>query len=59
MTSLDIKHRGKLGPKYYKPFQVLACIGNIAHCLQLPPGAKLHNVFHIGLLKTYCGAPPE
>ena len=27
--------------------------------LELPPRARIHNVFHVGLLKKYHGPPPE
>ncbi|WVZ97746.1 hypothetical protein U9M48_043260 [Paspalum notatum var. saurae] len=33
-------------------------VGNIVYKLWLPTGARVHNVFHMGLLKPYHGAAP-
>jgi hypothetical protein len=45
----------KLNPKFYGPYKVLKRIGMVAYQLELPPCAKIHDVFHVALLKKYEG----
>ena len=46
--------RGKLSPKYIRPFEVLERVGTVAYRLALPPSlSSVHEVFHVSMLRKY------
>ena len=49
------KKLGKLGLKFYGPFQVLEKIGAVVYKLELPEDANIHPIFHLSCLKAKIG----
>ncbi|MCO5576152.1 hypothetical protein L7F22_029960 [Adiantum nelumboides] len=49
----------KLDMRYYGPFQVCDKISDVAYRLKLPEGWKIHNAFHVSLLRPFVGDVPE
>jgi hypothetical protein len=47
----------KAGSKYYDPFQVVERDNDVTYKLKLLSGVYLHDVFHVELLKKFCGDP--
>ena len=53
--NLQFGKKGKLSPRFIGSYEVLERIGPMAYLLTLPPElAKLHNVFHVSMLRRYC-----
>ena len=47
----------KITPKYRGPFEILAMIGTIAYEIAFPVCIKVHNMFHVSLLKKNVSNP--
>ncbi|MCO5607248.1 hypothetical protein L7F22_061441 [Adiantum nelumboides] len=56
-SSLKLGKFCKLAFKYYGPFEILRRAGEQAYKLALPPHMRIHNVFHVSLLKKYVSDP--
>ncbi|KAM0019502.1 putative nucleotidyltransferase, Ribonuclease H [Helianthus debilis subsp. tardiflorus] len=49
----------KLGRRYFGPYKILSTVGEVAYKLELPDTAKIHNVFHVSLLRKCTGVPEQ
>ena len=44
--------RGKLSPRFIRPFEILERVGTVAYRLALPPSMTgVHEVFHVSMLR--------
>ena len=60
LSTINLRQKGqsnertkKLGPKFVGPFKILQRVGKVSYRLEIPEVWKIHNVFHICLLKEY------
>jgi hypothetical protein len=52
--------KGKLAPRYIRPFPILEKCGSVAYKLDLPPSlARVHDIFHMSQLKKCLKAPVD
>ena len=50
--------RGKLSPRFIRPFEILEMVCTIAYRLALPPSMSgVHEVFHVSMLRKYTPNP--
>ena len=50
--------RGKLSPRFIRPFEILERVGTVACRLALPPSMSgVYEVFHISMLRKYTPDP--
>ncbi|KAA3487642.1 DNA/RNA polymerases superfamily protein [Gossypium australe] len=55
---LRFGRKGKLRPRFIRPYEIIECIGPVAYRLLLPSElAKIHNVFHVSMLRRYRSDP--
>ena len=60
LSTINLRQKGqsnertkKLGPKFVGPFKILERVGKVSYRLEIPKVWKIHDVFHICLLKEY------
>ena len=52
-SSFKLWSSAKLAPRYCGPFEILARVGLVGYQLAFSPNLRIHNVFHISILKKY------
>jgi hypothetical protein len=54
------RFKGKLSPRFIRPFLILKRVGEVAYQLELPDDlADVHDVFHVSQLKKCLRVPEE
>ncbi|KAF5778414.1 putative nucleotidyltransferase, Ribonuclease H [Helianthus annuus] len=57
--SVRLQRHYKLSRRFFGPYQVLDRIGPVAYRLNLPTEARIHNVFHVSMLRKCTGNPVQ
>ena len=51
---LRFGRRGKMRPRYIRPYEIISIVGPIAYKLKLPPElSRIHDTFHVSMLRKY------
>nr|KYP31933.1 hypothetical protein KK1_047512 [Cajanus cajan] len=58
-VTLRAHRHQKLGLRYFGPFPIVERVGKVAYRLFLPPSARIHDVFHVSILKKCIGEPNQ
>uniref|UniRef100_A0A0A8Y3H3 Tf2-1-like SH3-like domain-containing protein n=1 Tax=Arundo donax TaxID=35708 RepID=A0A0A8Y3H3_ARUDO len=56
---VSVRGCSKLGPKYFGPYEVLERVNEVAYHPRLPEHARIHDFFHVCVLKPFHGEPPS
>ena len=56
-STLSLGKYKKLSPRYCGPYEIIKKVGSQAYKLKLPNHLKIHDVFHVSLLKQYIPDP--
>ena len=55
---LRFGRRGKLSPRFIKPYEIVSKVGPVAYRLKLPPElSRIHDTFHVSMLRKYIPDP--
>ncbi|XP_017647658.1 uncharacterized protein LOC108487819 [Gossypium arboreum] len=54
----EFSRKGKLSPRFTKPYCILKRVGPVTYQLELPPVLDhIHDVFHVSMLRCYYSNP--
>ncbi|XP_073121848.1 uncharacterized protein [Henckelia pumila] len=52
--TVQFEKKGKLSPRFIRPYEILDKVGDLAYRLALPPALSgIHDVFHVSILRKY------